>query len=193
MRGLLLCVTSVLMSCMAAPWSFAQTGTPSAQAIAIARSVGLPAVDPSGRVAGPFEGSQSTLYYLGSGQLITFYQPYQYVAYFGTLTPAGIVFQYGLTLQGQFVFDQWGQPRQVQVLPNDVYRYPHANAVAQVLIRYLTAVAHGQIAAPSGYLDYRSLSQTSRSLHSLNMSILDNMGSAGCTDHYEDVYYLGCW
>ena len=26
-----------------------------------------------------------------------------------------------------------------------------------------------------------------------NMTIINNMGSSGCTEHYEDGYYIGCW
>lgn len=171
----------------------AQLGTPSAAAIQTAQQVGLPAVDGSGQIAGPFEGPQGTLYYLNQSGLITFFHPTQYLAYFGTVVGGGISYQYALSPQGQFVVDAQNQAQQVGVLPDDVYRYPHANAVAQVLIQYLMAIQQGQIAAPQGQVDWAAMSEASRRMHETNMAIINNMGSTGCTEHYDGVYYLGCW
>jgi len=74
-----------------------------------------------------------------------------------------------------------------------VYRWPHAEAVANVLIRYLLAVRQGQIQAPSTGVDWAAMSAASAGLHQANMSILQNMGSEACTQYYDGVYYLGCW
>ena len=102
-----------------------------------------------------------------------------------------MAFKYGLNISGQYIFDAQGQAQQVQVLPDDVYQWPHANAVAQVLIQRIQQIQQGQAAAQQ--VDWAAASAASRSLHDTNMSILRNMGSSGCTEHYDGVYYLGCW
>jgi hypothetical protein len=45
---------------------------------------------------------------------------------------------------------------------------------------------------------YRTLSEISRRQHETSMGIIDNIGSSGCTEHWEedangDRTYLGCW
>jgi hypothetical protein len=169
---------------------------PSAQAVARAQAAGIPAIDPNGvPAAGPFEGPGGTLLYIGKDAKLTFYQPDQAIAYFGTQTPNGITYQYVLALTGQYVVDANNQAVQVQALPDDSLTWPHAQSVAQVFIATLQAIQAGQRAAPQGggQADWASMSAASKAMHDTNMSIINNMGSTGCTKHYDDVYYLGCW
>jgi len=183
LRALVIVVLCWLPGAEAAPVS----------AAAQAAQVGLPTIDSSGAVAGPFSGPEGTLYYLGRGDLLTFFHPTQYVAYFAESNGGALRFRYALTPQGQFVVDGANRAQQVQVLPDDVYRWPHAEAVAQVLIQYLLAIRQGQLAAPTGGVDWGAMSAASAALHQSNMAILGNMGSSGCTEYYDGVYYLGCW
>ena len=159
----------------------------------IAASVGLPGIDASNQIAGPFIGQQNTIYYLGNAGLITYFHPTQYFAYFGELQGDIVKYKYMLTPQGQYVINDYNQSQQVNVLPNDVYRWPHANAVAQVLVQYLMAIKQGMIAAPSQSTDWNTMSQISSDMHKSTMSILGRMGDDGCTQYYDGVYYLGCW
>ena len=107
--------------------------TPSARTIARARVAGLPAVDPAARISGPFDGPEGTLYYLDRDSHISYFHPEGATAYFGDLADDGSVhFRYGLNISGQYVFSADGQVQQVRVLPDDVSRWPHAQAIAQV-------------------------------------------------------------
>lgn len=192
--ALLTAASLLTLACLAgAPSSAHGQVAPSQHAIQWARAVGLPPVDSSGTVAGPFDGPEGTLYYLNGDGLATYFHPTRYLAYFGALGPNGLSFRYGLSPLGQFVFEDGQRAMQVPVLPDDVYRWPHANAVANVLIGYLLAIRQGQLAMPQGQPDLAAWSDASRMMHETNMAIIQNMGSQGCTEYYEDVYYLGCW
>ena len=162
-------------------------------AAVMAAQIGLPMIDEPGATAGPFAGPDGTLYYMDGDQRLTFFHPYQYTAFFGELDDGVIRYHYALTPTGQFIVDANNQAQQVPVLPDAVYQWPHAEAVANVLIQYLLAIQQGQIAAPTQSADWSGISAASAALHESTMGILDNMGSEGCIDHYEDVYYLGCW
>lgn len=162
-------------------------------AVQIAQKVGLPGLTTNSQTAGPFLGEQNTIFYINKSGLITYFHPTQYFAYFGKLQDEQVVFKYMLSPQGQYVVNHSNQAEQVNVLPNDVFHWPHANAVAQVLIKYLTAIKEGQINAPDQTTDWNTLSQISADMHKSTMSILGNMGNEGCTQYYDGVYYLGCW
>lgn len=167
--------------------------TPPISGAQIAASVGLPGIDMNNQIAGPFIGQQNTIYYLDNSGLITYFHPTQYFAYFGELQGDVVKYKYMLTPEGQFVVNNHNQPQQVSVLPDDVYRWPHANAVAQVLIQYLMAIKQGMIAAPTPNMDWNTMSRMSADMHKSTMSILGRMGDDGCTKYYDGVYYLGCW
>ena len=165
---------------------------PSAATIARARAVGLPAVDPEARISGPFDGPEGTLYYLGRDRRISYFHPEGATAYFGELAADGSIrFRYGLNISGQYLFAADGQVEQVRVLPDDVYRWPHAEAIAQVLIRHVQQVLQGNSTLQA--VDWAAASTASRAMHDTNMAILDGMRAEACTEHYDGVYYLGCW
>lgn len=165
---------------------------PDAATVQRARAVGLPAVDPAGKVAGPFAGPEGTLYYVGADARVLFFQPEQFVAYFGKVGPAGVTYTYALTLQGQFAVDASNTMQQVQVLPDDAMRWPHAEAVAQVLMGRLRQIRAGQAAPPSpGGAAVQAVRD--QALYDTTQAILNNMGSEACTQYYDGVYYLGCW
>lgn len=173
--------------------TFSSYAGPNNSGAQIAASVGLPGIDISSHIAGPFTGPQNTIYYMDKSGLITYFHPTQYFAYFGEMHGDVIQYRYMLTSQGQFVVNTYNQAQQVNVLPDDVYRWPHANAVAQVLIQYLMAIKQGMIAAPNQNIDYNAMSHMSADMHKSTMSILGRMGDDGCTKYYDGVYYLGCW
>ena len=166
--------------------------TPSARTIARARVAGLPAVDPAARISGPFDGPEGTLYYLDRDSHISYFHPEGATAYFGDLADDGSVhFRYGLNISGQYVFSTDGQVQQVRVLPDDVYRWPHAEAIAQVLIQHVQQILQGQSTLQT--VDWAAASAASRAMHDTNMAILQGMRADACTEHYDGVYYLGCW
>lgn len=191
--ALLLLALADAAHAQSAPIAPTQAGSqPSAQTIARAKAAGLPAVDKGAQIAGPFEGPQGTLYYIKRDGRITYFHPEAATGYFGTLNPDGSMsFKYGLNIGGQYIFGLQGQARQVPVLPDDVYQWPHASAVAQVLIRRILQIQQGRAAAPA--VDWAAASAASRALHETNRSILNNMGSSRCIERYDGVYYLGCW
>ena len=162
-------------------------------AVQIAEKAGIPELATNSQTAGPFLGEQNTIYYLDNSGLITFFHPTQYFAYFGELNGNVIEYKYMLTPEGQYVLNHFNQAHQVKVLPNDVYRWPQANAVAQVLIQYLIKIKQGLVVAPNQSTDWKSMSKISSEMYQSTMSILGHMGDEGCTQHYEGVYYLGCW
>ncbi|MCB1575960.1 MAG: hypothetical protein KDI81_01060 [Xanthomonadales bacterium] len=165
---------------------------PRANTVARARAAGLPAVDPTAGVSGPFDGSEGTLYYLDRDGRVSYFHPEGVVAYFGDLAADGhVVFRYGLNVSGQYVFSADGQVKRVRVLPDEVYRWPHADAIARVLIRHAQRVLSGA-GAPDA-VDWAAASAASRAMHETNMAILDGMRADACTEHYDGVYYLGCW
>lgn len=159
----------------------------------IAQKAGIPELATNSQTAGPFLGDQNTIYYLNNSGLITFFHPTQYFAYFGELHGNKLIYKYMLTPEGQYVVNHLNHAEQVKVLPNDVYRWPQANAVAQVLIRYLMEINQGLIVAPAQDTDWNTMSQISSEMHKSTMSILGRMGDEGCTQHFDGVYYLGCW
>ncbi|MEZ5457568.1 MAG: hypothetical protein R3F04_15920 [Lysobacteraceae bacterium] len=153
---------------------------------------GLPAVDPAARISGPFDGPEGTLYYLDRDSHISYFHPEGATAYFGDLADdGGVRFRYGLNISGQYVFSADGQVQQVRVLPDDVYRWPHAEAIAQVLIQHVQQILQGQSTLQT--VDWAAASAASRAMHDTNMAILDGMRADACTEHYDGVYYLGCW
>ena len=98
-----LCVVTFTLACAGPAGTV--VAAPDAATVQRAKAVGLPAVDPAGKVAGPFAGPEGTLFYVGADARVLFFQPEQYVAYFGTTGPAGVTYAYALTLQGQYVVD----------------------------------------------------------------------------------------
>ena len=169
-----------------------KANVPAPATIARARAVGLPAIDKSARISGPFDGPEGTLYYLGPDSHISYFHPEGATAYFGELAASGDVhFRYGLNISGQFVCTAEGQAQRVPVLPDDVYRWPHAEAIAQVLIQRIQSIQQGR--ANLQAVDWAAASAASRAMHDTNMAIIDGMSAEACTEHYDGVYYLGCW
>lgn len=169
-----------------------KSSVPAAATTARARAVGLPAIDKSARISGPFDGPEGTLYYLGPDSRISYFHPESATAYFGELAASGDVhFRYGLNISGQFAFSPEGQAQQVRVLPDDVYRWPHAEAIVQVLIQRIQSILQGR--ANLQPVDWSAASAASRAMHDTNMAIINGMRAEACTEHYDGVYYLGCW
>lgn len=168
---------------------------PSPQTVARAQEYGLPAVPKGSDMAGPFDGPENSLLYYNAQGLVSFYRPELNAAYFASAQPQWS-WRYGVSAAGVFAFDAQGQATQLNGFPQEMASWPQAEAIVTTLIARVQAQAQQPQAQPTPQAsaqDYEVMSQISRQLHDTNMSILGGMGSQGCTEHYEGVYYLGCW
>lgn len=168
-----------------------QMPTSSPQAIATANQIGIPSVMPGAGIAGPFDGPEGTIYYLDRSGLVTFFAPQTYITYLGVAQTGE--FKYMMAPQG-FYAVQGQQVTQLQGPADEMMRWPQVDPLAGVTVQYLQN--NPQLIQPAGggaAMDYATASYVSRMQHETTMSILDNMGNANCTEHYEDHVYVGCW
>ena len=166
--------------------------TPSPAALALAAQLGIPAVVPGTGVAGPFDGPQGSLYYLDQAGHITFFLPQNLTVYAGEAASGQLRYAFSPT---GFYAIQGAQVVPISGPPPELAAWPQVDPLAQVLLQVAQQQLQQQqlLHGSSGGEDWATMSAVSRSLHETNMAILDNMGSAGCTDHYEDYVYVGCW
>lgn len=181
----------ILAGILMGPPALAQTI--SAQAVAAAQYLGLPAVTPESGIAGPFEGPEGSLFYADQSGRATFLLP-NFSVYLAHLTETGaLVFDYGMTPLAMYQFAN-SQAIQLAYPAPEMSLWPFVDPIAGVL---LTIAAQHQAGLQSGTFSGSSdagvMSAISGSLHETNMSILNNIGDSGCTEHYDGVYYLGCW
>ncbi len=181
----------ILAGILMAPPSLAQAISP--EAVAAAQYLGLPAITPGSGVAGPFEGPEGSLFYVDQAGRLTFLLP-DFSVYLAHLTKAGsLVFDYGMTPLAMYQF-AGGQGIQLANPTPEMSLWPFVEPMAGVL---LVVATQYQAGLQSGSVDSGSqveaMSAISGSLHQTSMSILDNIGGSGCTEHYEGVYYIGCW
>jgi|GEM_PF-4687933 hypothetical protein len=162
-------------------------------ATSVAQRLGLPS-SATPNVTAPAAGPNGTLVYLNRKGLVTALQPATATAYFGSAK--GIVFV--VNTQGYFVVRN-GKPVQLRQGPRALSHFPHARRVARAISHYAKRVAKNSrkvATRPSSKGNaslYRSMSKMNQMMHNTNMNIINNIGGAGCTRHYENNAYVGCW
>ena len=167
-----------------------QSLQPSPRARAIAEQLGFPAVGEGSSVAGPFDGPNGTIWYASNDGKLSFFDPNTAITYMATLQPEQWV--YLMAPQGFFAV-VGDQVTQVAEPPADIATWPQAEAMARVAI----AVREQQMTQgtqPSGdTVPWGTMTDLSTSMHDTNMTIINNIGGAGCTDHYDGPYFVGCY
>lgn len=163
----------------------------SPEAIALARQLGFPDVQPGMGVAGPFSGPEGSIYYAAPDGRVSAFAPGAITAWFATVGGDGQVrFDYALTPTASYRFEG-GQPVQLRAPPQEIGPWPYSGPMVSVMVQHLEQYQQ-QRGAGAG-LSMQEQAYVSSKLHEINMNILANMGDQGCTEHYEGVTYLGCW
>jgi hypothetical protein len=165
-----------------------------ATAVATAQQLGFPPVPRNAGVIGPFTDAYG-LAYLNQKGLVSYFSPQQLTVYFAALDAGGTPqIRYALTPTASYVVEA-GQARGVHptAIESRIAAWPYSGAMVNVLIASLQRYQAQIQTGATGTLSPAEHSYVSGMLHNTSMGILDNIGSQGCTEHYEDVYYLGCW
>lgn len=171
--------------------------TPSADAIARANKWGVAAVAPGSGVAGPFLAADGTLLWADGAGRLTMYLPEHPVIVLAQQNGQHAQHRYVVLPHGNFAVDAAGQATALaQPLP-EMNAWPHLEQVATSMVAVLQAmIARGHQVPPAGSaVPYELMSELSRRQHETTMSIVDNIGGAGCTERYDadTNAYLGCW
>ncbi|MEM8604243.1 MAG: hypothetical protein AAGF24_10460 [Cyanobacteria bacterium P01_H01_bin.121] len=192
--------TALGMSCFAGVGQLPALANPAlkpdAIAVGVAQQLGFPPVPPNSGIIGPLTDSQGIAYLDQSGR-ISYFNPQQLSVFFATVDASGTPqLTYALGPTGTYQF-QGGQAIQVNptAIEADVAVWPYSGEMVNILILGLQQY-QAQIAASGvvpGNLPVEQQSYVNSVLHNTSMNILNNIGSDGCTEHYEGVYYLGCW
>ncbi|MCK6502008.1 hypothetical protein L6R53_01150 [Myxococcota bacterium] len=164
----------------------------SPEAIALARQLGFPDVQPGMGVAGPLAGPEGSIYYASADGKVSYFLPGQVTAWFATLDGGGVRFHYALTPTASYRVDA-GKAVPLSAPPPQIGAWPYSGPIVNVMVAQLQAYQQGRAAAGGQGLSVAEQAYVSGKLHEINMNILENMGSQGCTEYYEDGAYVGCW
>lgn len=182
--GILAAIAAASLACGGAP-------SGSANALAVARAAGIADVSPGSPYAGPFDGPEGSVYYLGADRRVTFYHPANTTIWLATLgTDGNPTYAWAITPTGTYRFEG-GQPVAVPSTPDEVGAWPHMGAVVPAYLLQLERVQ--QDLASREASDHAMEAWMLRKSHEINMNILRNIGSSDCTAYYDGPTYIGCW
>lgn len=164
-------------------------------AVAAARQLGFPPVVPESGIIGPFTDRQGLIYLDRSGRM-SYFAPDRLSVFFAIAAPeGGSRVLYALTPSATY---QLQGENFVQVAPEaieaEIAPWPMSGAMVNVLIaalqQYRDRIQSNPVSAASTYEQQAYINSI---LHNTSTNILNNIGNEGCTEHYDGVYYLGCW
>ncbi len=164
-------------------------------AVAVAQQLGFPQVPPNSGIIGPFTDQQGLIYLDQSGR-ISYFAPDQLSVFFALTNSQGeSQVLYALTpsasyqLQGEDFVQVAPETIEAKIAP-----WPLSGAMVNVLIAALQQY-QSQLQAnfvPAASADEQQ-AYINSVLHNTSMNILNNIGNEDCTEHYDGVFYLGCW
>lgn len=178
----------------------------SASAMAAAKKAGLPKLTAADGIAGPFDADDGMVYYVDKDGRISVFDPTGMVGYFGTLKPQA--WQYSMNPQGYYEV-RAGKAKKLRGAPDALATYPLAVAMAHSIIAQFDAHKRagtlpkqyrsgsgsggGRSRGGTNAATLRMMSDMSRMSHETSMTIINNMGGGGCTNHYSGTDFVGCW
>ncbi|AMA09888.1 hypothetical protein [Picosynechococcus sp. PCC 73109] len=165
-----------------------------ANAVFVAQQLGFPPVPPNTGIIGPFSDDQGLIYLDAQGR-ISYFSPSQVTVFFAQANANNDPkILYALTPTATYTMQN---NQAIAVDPNTIEAaitpWPYSGVMVNVLIAYLQQYQAQLMASGGVTVSAEQQSYVSSMLHNTSMNILNNIGSEGCTEHYEDVYYLGCW
>ncbi len=185
---------------------------PTFETLQRADKAGLPTHTEEQKIAGPFDGPHNSLFYINGEGLVSFYLPNYHAAYFAQAKPFRWV--YGVSMAGYFAFDQQNNYLALAQAPEQLLAWPMAYPIAEQIAAFAYAYIEEQQrieqgAAPSPNLPshrdlddltpkerelfWEEMDQLAKMMDDTNMTIIHNIGGAGCINHYKDAYFIGCY
>lgn len=174
---------------------------PSKQAIASARTAQLPAVGKGETQAGPFDGPQGSIFYVNAQGQVSFYLPDYHAAYFASASP--FKWTYGISTGGYFAFDAQNKAVELAEPPQQLLSWPMALPIAEQIAAFAEQLASGNSTLAQRDIEtlspsekerfWKEMATTSELMDSSTMGVMRQIGASGCSEHYEGLYYLGCY
>lgn len=162
-------------------------------AVAAAQQLGFPPVSPNTGIIGPFTDQQGLIYLDQSGR-ISYFAPDQLSIFFAITDAQGesqVLYALTPTASYQLQGEDFVQVAPETIEP-DIAPWPLSGAMVNVLIVALQQYQSQANSVPVA-TTYQQQAYINNVLHNTSMNILNNIGNEGCTEHYDGVYYLGCW